>query len=304
MLAYFGGTRVRTRDRELRTEAGEPGWLVFEIEGRTAKRVGPADPATDGLPKLRGVLVGALFFCGTAERVRLMPSDEPPMFASATCYRWHDGTVVFGELDFEGEVEEAARTALAERRGIAWVKGASSQLRAAFGWAVASRVAREKKIPLSVREAWPRLGEIADEGDDAAGSLLEHLEEMRHGPRVVVAGEAIRLRRVIERATEARGEATLANAAERAETALGAAGARVLAIRRLDGGRHLEVRFEFGGETFVALADALTLNVIDAGICLVDHGDGHRGDEDLTLDSLPSAIREAIDLGVLVITRR
>ena len=40
--------------------------------------------------------------------------------------------------------------------------------------------------------------------------------------------------------------------------------------------------------------DAITLRVVDAGICLVDHGDGHRGDDDLTLDSLPAAIREAI----------
>ncbi len=285
-------------------EPGEPGWFTFEIEGRNAKRVGPADPALEGLPKLRGVLVGDLLFCGTPERVMLMPADEPAMFASCTCHKWHDGTIVFGELDFEGEVEEATRTAFAEHRTIEWVKGASSQLRAAFGWAMVVRASREKNIPCSVREAWPRLGEIADEGDAAAFALLEHLEEMRHGPRIVVAGERIRLRRVIERGAAAHGEATVANGPERAEAALHAAGAHVHSIRRLDGGRHLEVRFFFYGEHFIAMAEALTLNVIDAGICLVDHGDGHRGDEDLTLDSLPSAIREAIDLGVLVITRR
>lgn len=55
---------------------------------------------------------------------------------------------------------------------------------------------------------------------------------------------------------------------------------------------------------FITVCDAITLQVFDAGICLVDHHDEHRGDEELTLESLPSAIHEAMDLGVLVITRR
>ena len=88
------------------------------------------------------------------------------------------------------------------------------------------------------------------------------------------------------------------------EAALAAAGAHVHSIRRIDGGQRLEARFMFGGERFITMCEAISLRVTDAGICLVDHGDGHRGDDDLTLDSLPSAIKEAIDLGALVITRR
>ncbi len=48
----------------------------------------------------------------------------------------------------------------------------------------------------------------------------------------------------------------------------------------------------------MALVDPVTLNVHDAGICL-DGEDGR-----LTLESLPSAIREAYSTGRLVITRR
>jgi hypothetical protein len=305
-LAYFGGTRVRMKDREVRCDAGEPGWFSFEVEGRNAKRLGPADPALEGLTKVRGVLAhDVLFRAGEKpERVELMPEDEPPMFSSAACHRWHDGTLVFGALDFEGEVEEIARDALAERTTIEWVKGASAPLRAAFGWAVVRRASNEKKIPCSVGEVWSKLGDVADAGDAAAIALLERLDEMRHGPRVTIAGVDIRVRRVVERATREAGEATYANAAERAETALTAAGAHVHGIRALDGRRQLEARFQFGGERFITIADAITLQIIDAGICLVDHGGGRRADDDLTLDSLPSAIREAMTLGELVITRR
>ncbi len=56
VLAYFGGARVRMKDREVRCEPGEAGWFEFEVEGRNAKRVGPAEPNVGGLPKVRGVL--------------------------------------------------------------------------------------------------------------------------------------------------------------------------------------------------------------------------------------------------------
>lgn len=306
VLAYFGGTRVRTKDREVRCEEGEPGWLEFEIEGRVAKRVGPAEPSFAGLPKVRGVLaLEWLFRSGEApERVMLVPPDEPPMFASCTCHRWHDGTLVFGELDFEGEVEGTAREAFAERMPVDWVKGAPAAMRAAFAWAVVARAAREKKIPCSVREAWPRFAEIAEHGEDAARALLDELDELRHGKRVMVGGVNVRVRQLAEHAARAAENATLENATERAEAALHAAGAVAHGIRRIDAGRSLEVHFMFGGERFVTVCDALTLHVLDAGICLVDHAEGHRGDDDLTLDSLPSAIKEAMDRGVLVITRR
>ncbi len=59
----------------------------------------------------------------------------------------------------------------------------------------------------------------------------------------------------------------------------------------------VEVTFEFMDERFISLVDARTLNVYDSGICLSG------ADQQLTLESLPSAIREAIDTGQLHITR-
>ena len=82
---------------------------------------------------------------------------------------------------------------------------------------------------------------------------------------------------------------------ERADTALEAAGARMLAARRIDG--QLEVTFQYMGVRIIATVDAETLHVYDSGVCLAG------ADEELTLDSLPSVIKEAIDDDVLNITR-
>jgi plasmid stabilization system protein ParE len=87
-----------------------------------------------------------------------------------------------------------------------------------------------------------------------------------------------------------------AHGAVRVERALEAAGARLLDTRRL-GSERLEVTFGFMGERFISIVDASTLQVVDAGICLAG------ADREVTLESLPSVIREAIEDDVLVITR-
>ena len=65
------------------------------------------------------------------------------------------------------------------------------------------------------------------------------------------------------------------------------------------GEQRLEVLFRFMDERFIALIDPGTLQVLDSGICL-----GHpASDKLLTLESLPSVIKEAIDTDSLVILR-
>jgi hypothetical protein len=85
---------------------------------------------------------------------------------------------------------------------------------------------------------------------------------------------------------------------EKAELTLQQAGARLDQSRVTQNGQ-LEVIFTFMGQRFIAVVDAVTFRVIDSGICL-----GHPPSDDLvTLDSLPSVIKEAIDDGVLVVLR-
>jgi hypothetical protein len=300
VLPYLGGERIRAKDREVRL--AEPpaklGWYRFEIEGRNAKAVEPAEPDFHGLTKVRGhVAFETLFPAGAPpQRIALMPDDEPPLFASCICFRWHTGDIVFGELDFEKDSEGELRQLFAERKPVEWPVGVPATLRAAFAWATVHRLSEEKDIPCSPREAWPHTSDIAMGGPEAASALLEKLEELRHGRRIIVAGRSVRLRAMVEHATRAL--ATYGNAVERARDSLEAAGARPLSLRRLAAGQQLEVHFDFQGERFITIADAITLQVIDAGICLIG------SDGELTLDSLPSAIREAMDSGVLVITRR
>jgi hypothetical protein len=70
------------------------------------------------------------------------------------------------------------------------------------------------------------------------------------------------------------------------------------------------VNFRHQHQRFECVCDARTLRIIDAGICLVGHNDYDdedddtiRGDTFFTLESLPSVITEAINTGVLHITR-
>jgi hypothetical protein len=158
---------------------------------------------------------------------------------------------------------------------------------------------------VSLTEALPFLREVADGGEKTARDLVLAIDARRspHAVRVE-QGRVVDVGRALERMRRRGGpEPTLANAPERAEKALEEAGARLLSTRAL--GRHqLEVAFRFRGERFVSVCDPITLQILDAGICLVDHADGHRGDPELTLESLPSAIREAMAEHALVITRR
>ena len=60
----------------------------------------------------------------------------------------------------------------------------------------------------------------------------------------------------------------------------------------------LEVTYRFMGERFISVVDEVSLQVIDAGICLSG------SDREVTLESLPSVIREGFDTAQLNITRR
>jgi hypothetical protein len=82
---------------------------------------------------------------------------------------------------------------------------------------------------------------------------------------------------------------------ERVADALHAARAGLRGLRWL-GGSQIEVRYDLDGERFVSIVEADSLQVVDAGICLVG------SDRELTLESLPSVIREAMRTHQLNIT--
>lgn len=315
VLPYLGGARVSGPDRELTLpqRPPSPGWYAFTLRGRQVTSFAPS-PAPDlsRLPAVKGHwLEGRLVRDGAiAERVELMPEEEPPRFAPCSARRWHSDELLFDTLEFEGESEEAVRRALENELPLSDVKGVPASLRAAFAYALLERVSQRLRIPFAPAEVRPGLLEIANGGSAAADRALQRLaEERRVAEREMrelqrrrderLAGEQLRLERERRTAELREQQAQLRDDAPlRAEAALGGAGARLRDARMLNDER-LEVIFTFMNERFISVVDAATLQVIDSGICL-----GHPPRDALvTLDSLPSVIKEAIETDALVILR-
>ena len=314
VLPYFGGASVDAPSRRLRVStAPAPGWWRFDVQGRTATAREPAEPeGLDGLPLVRGHLWGSRLVRegAVAEPVQLLPEEEPPRFSPVRARRWHDGTLVFEGLDFEGEAEGAARLMLEEGRTLAEVKGVPASLRAAFGYGVLEGASRALGIRFSPAEVRGQVLSVAEEGRPTAEARLRALvaereahvralearlrawEDQRRHEEETARLQA-ELARLQSRPHHPRRQAT---GAVRVEQALEAAGARLRDMRRL-GNERLEVTFSFMGERFITIVEADSLRVVDAGICLAG------ADREVTLESLPSVIREAIDDDVLVITR-
>jgi hypothetical protein len=311
VLPYLGGAFLYAADRRLRlaTEPAAPGWYRFRIKGREATSLGPAEPdALDTLPAVRGHLVGERLVRegSTAERVLFLPAEEPPQLSPCKARRWHSGELLFEVLDFESEAEEAVRRALEEGTSLAQIKGVPATLRAAFAYALLEVESRRIGIPAAPRELRPHLTQVAELGRPEAERALRALA----AERVLAEREMRELRQrqgLVLRAQQAVQEQERlgrqrrggeADAVARAEMALEAAGALMRTARGLGNG-NLEVIFTFMDERFISVVNMATLQVVDSGICL-----GHPPrDELVTLESLPSVIKEAIDTDRLVILR-
>ncbi|MCY1075368.1 hypothetical protein [Archangium lansingense] len=314
VLPYFGGASVDAPSRRLRVSTPPaPGWWRFDVQGRTATAREPAGPeGLDGLPLVRGHLWGTRLVRegAVAEPVHLLPEEEPPRFSPLRARRWHDGSLVFEEIEFEGEAEGTARLMLEEGRTLAEVKAVPASLRAAFGYAVLEGASRALGIRFSPVEVRGQVLSVSEGGRPAAEARLRALATEREAHVRAVEARLLALeaqQRRVEQ--EARLHAELARlgsrprhlerqarGATRVEQALESAGARLLDTRRL-GSDRLEVTFGFMGERFISIVEANTLQVVDAGICLAG------SDRQVNLESLPSVIREAIEDDVLVITR-
>jgi hypothetical protein len=300
VLPYVGGTRVDSAGRRLRVDVElERGWWRFRVEGRRAVPIEPASPpALDGLPKVAGHWVlGWIASDGRSlARVALMPDDEPAPLARVTGRRWYSGDIMFDSTDFEDDAELAARQALEQKQPLGELRGVVPSLRVAFGIALGAAIAREDGVAVSVRELVPAAVAIADRGCEAVREHLAGLVERR------LAAEADARRtaeqgRLATTAGTARAVQRHGDPVQRADDALDGADARMLRCRRIARGVRLDVVYEVDGTTIMSIVDAGTLQVLDPGICLSGQH------EVLTLDAMPSVVREAIATGALNITR-
>ncbi|MFZ5444180.1 MAG: hypothetical protein ACOZQL_29560 [Myxococcota bacterium] len=311
LAPFLGGASIDVPGRRLRLAAPppKPGWYRFEVKGRLAQVQGEADaPPLDELPRVRGYLWRDRLVGDGAktEPLALMPDEEPPRFSPLTARRWPGDVLLFEQLEFESEAEGAVREALAEGRALSSLKGVPAPLRAAYGYALIEQAARRLGVPVAAAEIQAHVGRAAEGGAVEAEAVIRALiaereeteREMRE-LRARIAAARLRADAQAARDEQLRLRAERHQTAEdRAFAALEKAGARFESSRQLRDGQ-LEVVFAFMGERFISIADAGTLQVIDSGICL-----GHPPRDDLiTLESLPSVIKEAIDTHRLVILR-
>jgi hypothetical protein len=301
VLPYFGGTRVDAQDRRLHVKDDlAPGWWRFRIEGRRAVPMEATAPADLGaLPVVRGHWIDGWIVVDGRQLVRiaLPPDDEPAPLARVTARRWYSGDHLFDALEFEDEAELSARRALEERLPIGALRGVVPSLRVAFGVALGSAIARELSVTTSVRELVPRAVAIADRGRDGVREWFEAVEAERRRAEEEARRQAEALR-LEEAAGTARAVARHRDPVQRADDALDGARARMLSCTRRERGTQLDVTYEVDGTRIISLVRADTLQVIDPGICL---SGAHRV---LTLDAMPSVVREAIEENHLNITRR
>jgi hypothetical protein len=317
VLPYFGGTRVDDVDRWFHVERSDdqplaPGWYRFQIAGRRASPLGTAAPVDLGkLPALRGHFVDGWVVAaspgkqgGAARelgRIALPPADEPAPLSRVTARKWPSGEWLFDTLEFEDEAEEAARRALEERRPLGEVRGAAASLRVAFGYALGVTVAADLNLNVAVPELTRYVIDIANDGPDFVRVMYDRILEARRAEEEAARIRAAELEqaRLVASATRgARAIAKSGSSRQRADEALAGARGRMVSCALLQGGALLDVTYTVDGVRVISTVDAQTLQVIDPGVCLAG---AHRV---LTLDAMPSVIREAIQEEHLNITRR
>jgi len=302
VLPYFGGAWVDTEYRRLRVASPvSPGWWQFKIEGRTAEATAEADNIDlSKRPRIRGHFFNNFLYISGKEirRLHFVPVGACDNFSPVTAREWYQGQLIFDSLEFEDDAELNVRDAYEKNTNLNDLKGISASLRAAFAYAYVLRIARSRQVPVSIREIVNQLGEISVQNEVYINSLLNELVAYREAERLRIQSNrgqnpnmqsTSRLNESRKPSRDETLEQHIVNVLERAE-------ANMLSLRNI-GDQMLEVKYEFMDEYFISIVKEHNLQIVDAGICLED------ADPELNLASLPGVIKEAIDKGLLYITR-
>jgi hypothetical protein len=292
------GARAWTIDGRLPRELG---WYSFKLTGRTARVAAPADPAPETLgQRVRGYLVGDRIVADDADidpdPAHIASVSEPVFllepgldrFVRVSAGRTHeDGALVYCGIEMPLGPEDDVLSALLGLTGqaaaagawsIAPIKGVTPALDAAYRMEVLQRAEAYRR-----RVEMERVRREEEE---------RRAREQRRAELVAQLGDG----------AGRRGMARI-DFEQAARAALAVGGAEYLDHRRSPLPREMVVRFRFGNRRFECTCDAVTLRIIDAGICLVDHRTGDKGDDRFTLESLPAVIREAQAARRLVVFR-
>ncbi len=254
----------------------EHGWHRFKTSARKASWVESTDMPMGVLKQqVKGYLVGDFL---VPDNVKIVPQikDLPAQFervfliepgldrfVRVTAGRFSDeGQLFYDGLDMPLGPEESVLTAFLDQKdSVNDVPGVVPALDAAFSietWRrkEAERIRREEEEKRLREEKRRKLMETLGDG----------------------AG---------------RREVAMQDFAAAARAALAVGGAQYLDHRTAANRNEVVVRFRLDRQRFECVCNKNTMRIVDAGICLVDHATGERGDTFFTLESLPAVIRQA-----------
>jgi hypothetical protein len=284
------GDRTWTIDGKLPKEQG---WYEFKLANRRAKLKGATENPGGALKFIkRGYLVGDRFVEDTVrvdpDPAKIIAFSEPLFLVEPGLDRFvrvaagrmcEDGPLVYEGQEMPlGSEEEVLKVFLDSGNSVDGIPGVVPALDAAFRMEALQRV-----------EAQRRRAELERQ------RLLKEerlkLEERR--------------KKLFEKLGDAAGrrEMALHDFAEAARAALAVGGAKYLDHRKAVRKNEMAVRYSINGRNYECTCDAYTLRIIDAGICLINHGTGEKGDTYFTLESLPGVVLQAMGERRLVVFR-
>lgn len=296
VLPWTGGKRISQGPRSWAVSPlpREVGWYTFKLAGRTASVIGPAENPGNPLTRVKGFLIGdqivldgatgndALKVC---QRVHLV-EEGLERFARIEAGKYsEDGPLYYVGQDMPCGVEDTVNDALLTgKTSLEGIKGVPAPLHMAFLVEVTRRAAAERRRQEAERRQ-------KEEEERLAREEVQR-EVARRG------GTPTSRRELAKTDFEAA-----------ARSALAVSGAELLETRRSGRPNEMIVRFTWLARRFECTCHAETLQIIDSGICLTaeydddDWEQGTKGDQYFTLESLPGVIREADNLGKLVVFR-
>lgn len=278
VVPWCGGRSLQTNSRGWTIRGRLPrehGWYKFNVTTRDAKLAEATEPNPETLGyKVTGYLIGDRFIPDNTtvspelaeltqfERINLVEPGLDKFTRVKAGRTFGNGPLVYEGEEFPlGPEDDVLEAFLDDQTSVDFVADVSPALDCAFRYEVwhradMRRIREEERI---LREKEERMRKIQETLGDGA------------------------LRR----------ELALTDFGEAAKAALKVGGAEYVdhrASRRRD---EMVVRFRHMDRRFECTCDALTLRIIDSGICLVDHATGEKGDTYFTLESLPPVISEA-----------
>lgn len=303
VLPWTGGRAVADGGRTWKIRGALPeehGWYEFEVDGgRRAVLRGPGEPDLDAFeqrhPLTRGYLVGNRLIPDDARvdpaPARLVEQTVPVFlvepglerFTRAVTARAGTGDQVYLRQEFpEGPEAEVLEAYQDRAESVAHVAGVTPALDLAFRWITHQRWLGEERVRQAEAARRRREEEVARR---QAAEQLEQ-EARQH------AGTGLGRRVLAVQDFEAA-----------ARAALVISGAELLDWRPSRRRREMVVQYRFRQQRLECVVERHTLRVVDAGVCLQDHDTGEKGDRELTLESLPPVVGQAIDEGRLVVWR-